>query len=350
METKGRILTGHRTTGARHIGHLVGTLQTWATLQDTYECFFLLADLHTLTTDYIHSEAVRENTIQVAADWLASGIDPERSTLLLQSALPQHVQLAMLFSMLVTVSRLERNPTFKEQVKELNLQPSLGLLTYPVLQAADILVYKADTVPVGEDQLPYLELAREIARRYNQLYHPIFPEPQALLSAMPRLPGTDNRTMHTSYRNQILISDTPEETSRKVMRMYTDPARIHPNDPGHVEGNPVFTYLDVFDPHPEGVAEMKRLYREGRIGDVAVKHHLVEVLNASLAPIRQRRIELMVHPERIVDIIRAGTDHARPIAQANLDEAMEDMGLTLVNAVSATNSGGSMLPLIGTFC
>lgn len=350
MEKKGRILTGHRTTGPRHIGHLVGTLQTWAGLQDTYECFFLLADLHVLTTDYTHPEAIRENTIQVAADWLASGIDPERSTLVLQSALPQHVQLATLFSMLVTVSRLERNPTYKEQVQELNLQPSLGLLTYPVLQAADILIYKADTVPVGEDQLPHLELAREIARRFNQLYQPVFPEPQPLLSSMPRLPGTDNRTMHTSYGNQILLSDTPEETSRKVMKMYTDPTRIHPDAPGHVEGNPVFTYLDAFDPDKTGVEELKKRYRAGTVGDVAVKRHLVEVLNTSLDPIRQRRSELMADPERIIDIIRAGTDRARPIAQANLDEAMEHMGLTLMNVVKAANPGGGMLPLFGTFC
>ena len=265
MSKKGRILTGHRPTGPRHIGHLVGTLQTWAQLQESYECYFLVADLHVLTTDYSHPELIRENTIAMVADWLAAGIDPERSTLVLQSALPQHVQLANLLGSLVTVARLERNPTYKEQVQQLNLQPSLGLLAYPVLQAADILVYKADTVPVGEDQLPHLELAREVARRFNQLYGDTFPEPQALLSATPRLPGTDNRTMHTSYGNAIYLRDTPEETTRKVMDMYTDPTRLHATDPGHVEGNPVFAYLDAFDPD-RGLVEEYQAALPGRPG------------------------------------------------------------------------------------
>lgn len=324
-----RILTGHRTTGPRHIGHLVGTLQTWTKLQEAYECFFLLADLHTLTTDYTHPDQIRQNIIEVVTDWLAAGIDPDRSHLVLQSAVPEHSQLMLLFSMLVTESRLQRVPTFKEQVRELHLQPSLGLLTYPVLQAADILIYKADTVPVGEDQLPHLELTREIARRFNQLYGNTFPEPDAMLSSTPRLPGIDNRTMHTSYGNQIYLKDTPEETTRKIMSMYTDPTRIHPTDPGHVEGNPVFTYLDAFDPDKAGVAELKERYQAGTVGDVAVKRHLAEVLNAALAPIRERRNELAQHPSRVVEILREGTRRARPIAQETLSEAMDRMGLSL---------------------
>src|SRR5512146_786994 len=207
---KGRILTGHRPTGPRHIGHLMGTLENWARLQDTYECFFLVADLHVLTTDYEHPQQVRENSLGIVLDWLAAGIDPNRSTLVLQSAVPAHTQLDTLLGMLMTVPRLNRVPTYKEQVKELHLQPSLGLLAYPVLQAADILIYKADTVPVGEDQLPHLELTREIARRFNQQYGETFPEPEALLSATPRLPGTDNRTMHQSYGNTIALGDTEE--------------------------------------------------------------------------------------------------------------------------------------------
>ncbi len=324
---KGRILTGHRPTGARHIGHLLGTLENWVRLQDEYECFFLIADLHVLTTDYEHPDRIRSNILEVLADWLAAGIDPNRAHIILQSAVPPHSQLTLLLSMLATVSRLNRVPTYKEQVRELHLQPSLGLLTYPVLQAADILVYKANLVPVGEDQLPHLELSRELARRFNQLYGETFPEPEALLSNMARLPGTDNRTMHTSYGNIIQLKDTAEETTQKVMSMYTDPTRIHPTDPGHVEGNPVFTYMDVFNPNREEVEELKERYRLGRVGDVEVKRRLAVVMNDYLADLRRRRAEYQAHPDELYEILMAGTAQARPIAQAILDEAMVKMGI-----------------------
>lgn len=219
MDKLGRILTGHRPTGPRHLGHLVGTLDTWRRLQVDYQCFFLVADLHVLTTDSSQPERIRMNTLEVVLDWLAAGIDPAQSTLVLQSAIPEHAQLCLLLSMLVTVPRLERVPTYKDQIQQLNLSPSLGLLTYPVLQAADILLYRAHSVPVGEDQLPHLELARELARRLNQQYNLQFPEPQAILSVMPRLPGIDNRMMHTSYGNAIYIRDSPAETTRKVYQM-----------------------------------------------------------------------------------------------------------------------------------
>lgn len=329
MVKKGRVLTGHRPTGSRHIGHLVGTLENWVKLQENFDCFFLVADLHVLTTDFAHPERVRENTLQVALDWLAAGIDPARSTLVLQSALAEHAQLSMILSMLVTVSRLERIPTYKEQSQQLGLQPSLGLLTYPVLQAADILLYRADTVPVGEDQLPHLELARELARRINQQYGTDFPEPQPLLSIMPRLPGIDNRMMHTSYGNAIYLRDTPEETTRKVMQMYTDPTRLRATDPGHVEGNPVFTYLDLFDPQQDEVAGLKEEYRAGRVGDVALKQRLARALNNYLAPLRARRQELAARPEDILEILRAGTERARPIARQVLDEVYFRAGLTV---------------------
>ncbi|RPI24755.1 MAG: tryptophan--tRNA ligase, partial [Chloroflexota bacterium] len=296
---KGRILTGHRPTGPRHIGHLVGTLENWASLQDTYQCYFLIADLHVLTTDYEHPDRIQDNILNVLVDWLAAGIDPERSYLVLQSAVPEHTQLSLLFSMLVTVSRLTRVPTYKEQVQQLNLTPSLGLLTYPVLQSADILVYKANAVPVGEDQLPHLELTREVARRFNQTYGDTFPEAEGLLSHTPRLPGTDNRTMHTSYGNAVYLRDTPEETTRKVMNMYTDPTRIHATDPGHVEGNPVFTYHEAFNPDKAEVDEFKERYRQGTIGDVEVKRRLAEVLNDYLAPLRQRRLEYAENPNHL---------------------------------------------------
>ena len=326
MMTKQRILTGHRPTGPRHIGHLVGTLETWAGLQDTHECFFLVADLHVLTTNY-HPEHLQDNVRNMLADWLAAGIDPNRSTIVLQSVIPEHAQLSLLFGMLTTVARLERVPTYKDQMRELNLQPSTGLLTYPVLQTADILVYKAQVVPVGEDQLPHIELAHEIARRFNQTFGDIFPEPEALLSNAPRLPGVDNRTMHTSYGNAIYLKDSPEETTRKVMNMYTDPTRLRATDPGHVEGNPVFTLLDVFHSNRTELKEIKSRYEAGKIGDVEVKQLLAESLNYYLAPLRERRTSYYAQPSLLMEILYSGTSHARVIARATLEEVHEKMGL-----------------------
>lgn len=325
--SKKRILTGHRPTGPRHIGHLVGTLENWRRLQDTHDCFFLVADLHVLTTGHVQPKRIQENILNMLADWLAAGIDPSRSTIVLQSIIPEHAQLALLFSMLTTVPRLERVPTYKEQIKELNLQPSLGLLTYPVLQAADILLYKAQVVPVGEDQLPHIELSRETARRFNQIYGETFPEPEALLSNAARLPGLDNRTMHTSYGNAIYLRDTPEETERKVMSMYTDPTRIHATDPGHMEDNPVFAYHDIFNPDKNEVEELKSRYEEGKVGDVEVKHRLVEVLNAYLAPLREQRAEFISQPKMLLEVLFSGTVKAKFIAQQTLEETHEKMGL-----------------------
>jgi len=321
-----RVLTGHRPTGPRHIGHLVGTLETWAALQETHACFFLIADLHVLTTDY-HPAHLQENIRQMLADWLAAGIDPERSTIILQSAVPEHAQLALLFGMLTTTARLERVPTYKEQARELNLQPSAGLLNYPVLQAADILLYKAEVVPVGEDQLPHLELAREIARRFNQTFGEAFPEPEPLLSSAPRLPGTDNRTMHTSYGNAIYLRDTPDETTRKVMSMYTDPTRLRATDPGHVEGNPVFTLLDAFHPDRDELSALKDRYRAGGVGDVEVKQLLARSVNSYLAPLRQRRERYYEDPKALAAAVRRGTDAAASEARRTLAEVYDKMGL-----------------------
>lgn len=327
MEKLGRILTGHRPTGPRHIGHLVGTLENWARLQDDYECFFLVADIHVLTTDYEHPHSIRQNILEMLADWLSAGIDPQRSTIILQSALPEHAQLSALLSNLVSVARMERVPTYKEQVQQLNLNPSLGLLAYALLQSADILIYKADTVPVGEDQLPHLELTRELARRFNQLYGDTFPEPQGLLSKGSRLPGIDNRMMHTSYGNTIALRDSEAETTRKVMNMYTDPTRIHATDPGHVDGNPVFTYHDLFNPNREEVQDLKARYAAGDIGDVEVKQRLAIVLNEYLAPLRTRRTDYIQHTNDLMDILQAGTQQARPLAQATIEEVQQKMGL-----------------------
>lgn len=343
-----RILTGHRPTGPRHLGHLVGTLNNWVRLQDSHECFFLVADLHVLTTDYQNQQQIRNHTLEVVADWLAAGIDPQRSTLVLQSAVPEHSQLSLLLSMLVTEARLHRVPTYKEQIQQLKLQPSLGMLTYPVLQAADILLYKAALVPVGEDQLPHIELSREIARRFNTLYGEVFPEPEALLSEMPRLPGIDNRTMHTSYNNTILLRDSPDETIRKVMNMYTDPTRIHAADPGHVEGNPLFIYLDLFDPGSEQVEEFKVRYRTGKVGDIEVKHYLAEVLNHSLAPLRERRTEFIRQPNLLREILYHGSIRARQIARQTLEEALGLMGLSLGLALQPES--GQVQSASGAYC
>ncbi len=330
MSKQGRILTGHRPTGPRHIGHLVGTLETWTRLQDFYECFFLVADMHVLTTDYEHPQRIRTNILELMADWLAAGIDPQCSTVVLQSALPQHAQLAVLLGNLVTVARLERVPTYKEQVQQLQLNPSQGLLAYPVLQTADILLYKANTVPVGDDQLPHLELSRELARRFNQQYGDTFPEPEALLSNASRLPGIDNRAMHTSYGNAIALKDTPEETTRKVMDMYTDPNRIHAHIPGRVEGNPVFEYHNIFNPDKEEVVQFKDRYKAGKIGDVEVKRRLAQLLNEYLAPMRQKRGEYIRHPDDLIDILRTGTQVALPLVQATLEEVSTKMGLDIL--------------------
>ena len=349
-KTAARILTGHRPTGPRHLGHLVGTLQNWVRLQDTHQCFFLVADLHVLTTDYEHPDRIGENTLEMAYDWLAAGIDPARSMLVLQSAVPEHAVLCLLLSMLTPVGRLERVPTYKDQVKELGISPSLGLLAYPVLQAADILVYRANAVPVGEDQLPHLELAREIARRFNQLYGEYFAEPEALLSAYPRLPGIDNRMMHTSYNNAIYLRDTPEETERKVMRMYTDPTRIHATDPGHIEDNPVFTYLDIFDPNKNRVSELKELYQKGEVGDVEVKHYLADVLNAALAGHRQRRAQFAARPQDVLDILQSGSNRARVVARETLEVVMEKMGLRTGLSLSETFTQQQVAALTGPAC
>ncbi len=343
-----RILTGHRPTGPRHLGHLVGTLQTWIALQERDECFFLIADLHVLTTDFAHPQRIQANVLEVVADWMAAGIDPQRSTLILQSAVPEHAQLALALGMLVSTARLERVPTFKDQVRELALQPSLGLMAYPVLQAADILLYKATRVPVGEDQLPHLELAREIARRFNTLYSDTFPEPLALLSRVPRLPGLDNRAMHTSYGNTLLLKDTPEETTRKVMGMYTDPTRVHANDPGHVEGNPVFIYHDIFNPDRAEVEDLQQRYRAGTIGDVEVKQRLARALNTALEPLRERRRELMLHPLRLREALLDGTRAARPLAAQTLAEVYERMGLS-PRAVDRDPSRALSLA-VGAYC
>lgn len=325
MAKRGRILTGHRPTGPRHLGHLVGTLDTWKKLQDDHECLFLVADLHVLTTDYTHPQRIRANIETVVLDWLGAGLDPEKSTFVLQSAVPEHSELALLLSMLVPVARATRNPTYKQQVRELRLSPSLGLLAYPVLQAADILVYKAHAVPVGQDQLPHLEMTREIARSFNRLYGKTFPEPEPILSEVPRLPGTDGRTMHTSYGNTIPLAGSPEEIQTKVLSLVTDPSRIHAKDPGHPEVCLAFAYHRTFDPNRAG--EVEELCRKGWIGCVPCKRELAALLIETLEPFRKTRTRWRGREDELWSLLGEGSERARSIAQATLAEVKQKMGL-----------------------
>ncbi len=332
---KGRLLTGDRPTGRLHLGHYVGTLANRVKLQDEYECFFLLADYHILTTRLERLDEIEENIREIVLDYLSVGIDPERSTIFLQSGVPQIPELALIFSMLVTVPRLQRVPTLKEVMRDLHIaQPSAGLLNYPVLQAADILSVKGEIVPVGKDQASHLELTRELARRFNDTFAPVFPEPATLIGEVGTLPGTDGKAkMSKSLGNVIYLSDDPETVTQRVMRMYTDPKRIHPTDPGTVEGNPVFIYHDAFNANREEVEELKRRYRAGKVGDVEVKQRLARALNAFLDPIRERRAHYAARPGLVEEIVVEGTRRAREIASQTLAEAKEAMKMAYFRAV-----------------
>jgi len=299
-------------------------------LQDEYECFFLIADYHVLTTRQQDLGEVEQNIRDVLLDNLSVGVDPEKSTILLQSLIPQTPELHLLFSMLVSVPRLQRVPTLKEVMRDLKLETaSYGLLGYPVLQAADILVVKGDLVPVGKDQASHIEVTREVARRFNELYRPVFPEPEALIGEVPTLVGTDGKAkMSKSLGNAIFLADDPKTVEKKVMGMYTDPTRIHATDPGHVAGNPVFIYHDIFNPDKEEVADLKRRYRTGRVGDVEVKKKLARALNNFLDPIRERRAYYEQRPQLVEEIIREGSRRGRAIAAETLREAREAMGIS----------------------
>ena len=328
-----RILTGDRPTGKLHIGHYIGTLQNRARLQDEYDLFLLVADYHSLTT---HPEkedvvATRPNALEVVLDNYAAGVEPGKVTHYMQSDVPETAELTLIFSMLTTVPRLQRVPTLKEVMQNLHIEePSAGLLNYPVLQAADILIVKGDLVPVGKDQASHVEVTREIARRFNNRFGEVFPEAEALIPEdTPTLVGIDGQAkMSKSLGNAIMLSDDAETVRQKVMQMYTDPNRIHATDPGTVEGNPLFIYHDLFNPDKEQVAEFKDRYRKGEIGDVECKRVLAEKLNAFLDPIRTRRAYLEARPDDLIDILRMGAERARPIAQETVAQAREAMGLT----------------------
>ncbi|MGH7935186.1 MAG: tryptophan--tRNA ligase [Candidatus Binataceae bacterium] len=323
-----RILTGDRPTGPLHLGHFIGSLQNRVKLQHEYDTYVLIADIQALTDNFEHPEKLAQNIFEVALDYLAVGLDPERVKFVVQSMVPELAELTIYFMNLVTVATLERNPTVKEEIKQRNFAKGVpvGFWSYPISQAADITIFKADLVPVGEDQLPMIEQAREIVRRFNRLYGKVLVEPRAMLGAMARLPGTDGGAkMSKSLGNCIYLGDPPEMVHKRVMSMYTDPTRVHPTDPGHVEGNPVFIYHDVFNPNREEVADLKERYRKGKVGDVEVKQRLYDVLIRFLEPIRARREQYAAKPALVREIIVEGTRTGRALAQATMDEVRTAM-------------------------
>jgi tryptophanyl-tRNA synthetase len=341
-----RILTGDRPTGKLHLGHYVGSLRNRVELQDEYDSLFIIADLHMLTTkpEKEKIERVAQNVRDIVLDYLAAGIDPERSTIFVQSAVPETYELNLLFEMLVNVPRLERLPSLKEMARDANLEVMpFGLLGYPVLQAADILLPRAHLVPVGKDNEAHVELTREIARRFNRLYGEVFPIPEGLTEG-PTLVGTDGQSkMSKSLGNAILLSDDAEAVEEKVMDMYTDPRRIRADIPGRVEDNPVFIYHDAFNPDVDQVDDLKERYRQGKVGDVDVKRKLARAINEFLAPQRERRAYYESQPGLVDDILVEGIRHMRGIAQETMGMVYDAMGLYGPQLLKAYS-----LPLVGT--
>jgi tryptophanyl-tRNA synthetase len=327
---KPRVVSGMRPTGKLHLGHLVGALQNWTRLQEQYDCFYFSADWHALTSDYADTSGIAESVTDNVADWIAAGIDPERSTLFVQSLVPEHAELHLLFSMVVPIPWLERVPTYKEQQDQITDKDlsTYGFLGYPLLQTADIVIYNAHYVPVGEDQVPHLELSREVVRRFHHLYGEVFVEPQPLLTPIPRLPGIDNRKMSKSYNNAINLADDAETVRKKVMQMYTDPKRVRADIPGTVEGNPVFVYHDAFNPDTAEVEDLKARYRLGKVGDVEVKTKLARAINAVLDPMRERRAALLSDPGRLRDLVFDSSARARAVAVETMAQVRDAMKLT----------------------
>lgn len=328
-KTRKRILTGDRPTGRLHLGHYVGTLENRVKLQDSYDTFLLVADHHLLTTRLEGLDEIEGNIRNVVLDNLSVGVDPEKVTIYLQSLVPETAEVHLFFSMLITVPRAQRIPTLKEQMRDNDIaQPSYGLLGYPILQAADILCVKGDLVPVGRDQESHIELTREIARRFNELFAPVFPVPDALIPSETLLPGTDGSSkMGKSLGNAIDLADDAATVRRKVMGMYTDPQRIHATDPGRVEGNPVFVYHEAFNADRAEVADLEERYRAGRVGDVEVKQRLVAALERFLAPIRERRARFEGDRKLVDEIVIAGSQRARAEARRTLHEMRSAMAL-----------------------
>lgn len=321
-----RILSGMRPTGKLHLGHLVGALENWVKLQETYECFYMIADWHALMSEYKNTSKIRNYAFDNIADWIACGIDPKQSVIFLQSEIKEHLELQFIFGALTPISWLERCPTYKEQLRELREQDvnTYAFLGYPTLQAADILVYKANAVPVGEDQLPHLELTREIARRFNYLYGTtrnmptVFPEPEAVLTKIPRLLGLDRRKMSKSYNNVINLSDGPKVIEQKVQTMFTDPQRIKRTDPGHPEECNVFAYYEVFQ--PDLTSTITNECKKAKTGCTDCKKRLGSILIKKLSPLQTRRQSILQKPGYLKEIISSGNKRARDLAQKTMDE------------------------------
>ncbi len=322
-----RVLSGMRPTGRLHLGHLFGALDNWKKLQEEYDCFFFIADWHALTTDYADPSQIKTYTIEVVLDWLAAGLDPKKSTFFVQSRLPEHAELHLLFSMFTPLTWLERVPTYKEQREQITDKDlgTYGFLGYPLLQAADILIYKAHYVPVGVDQVPHVELTREVARRFNFLYKPVLVEPEALLTEFPKIPGTDGRKMSKSYDNAIFLSDSPEEITSKIKPMVTDPARKRRSDPGNPEVCPVYDLHKVFTPKEERESIIIPGCTTAGIGCLDCKDVLLKYMLPVLAPVSKRRAELVRDPGTVLDILEDGTARAKKVASETLAEAKAAM-------------------------
>jgi tryptophanyl-tRNA synthetase len=331
MKHKDIVLTGDRPTGKLHLGHYVGSLQNRLLLQEQYQQFVMIADIQALTDNADNPQKVRENVMEVMLDYLSIGIDPQKTTMFIQSMIPEIAELTVLYLNLVTVARLQRNPTVKHEMQQKSYGESVpaGFLMYPVSQAADITVVKATLVPVGEDQLPMIEQTNEIVRSFNRMYGTeIFPEVKALVSTVGRLPGIDGKAkMGKSLGNAIFLSDDSDTLKKKVMSMYTDPGHLKVQDPGKVEGNMVFEYLDVFDSNKEKVSELKQQYRHGGLGDVVLKKYLLDVLDTKLAPIRAKRQEFEQHKDEVMKLLLQGTMQAQERAVQTMDDVRKVMHL-----------------------
>jgi tryptophanyl-tRNA synthetase len=324
------VLTGDRPTGPLHLGHYVGSLANRLILQEKFKQYVMLADVQALTDNYENPEKVRDNVFQVTLDYLAVGIDPTKTTIFIQSQIPEIAELTIFYLNLVTVARLQRNPTVKTEIQQKGFGSSIpaGFFMYPVSQAADITFVKAKYVPVGEDQLPMIEQTNEIVRAFNRIYGNVLVECEALVPKFARLPGIDGKAkMSKSLGNAIFLSDSADEVAAKVKKMYTDPTHVRVEDPGKIEGNMVFTYLDVFGADTKKIEEMKEHYQRGGLGDMVVKKYLIEVLNDFLEPIRQRRKQWEQNPDAVMDILRIGTEAARAVAQETMKEVKEAMKL-----------------------
>ena len=331
-KTKKRILSGMRATGKLHLGNLHGALSNWIALQNRgdYDCYYFVADWHALTSDYAATDEIRTNTIEMVIDWLAAGLEPTKSTLFIQSAIKEHAELFLLLSMITPLAWLERNPTYKEMKEELSQKDlsTFGFLGYPVLQAADIIMYKAYGVPVGVDQLPHVELTREIARRFNFLYREIFPIPEPLIAEVPKLLGIDGRKMSKSYDNAIFMSDRGEDLNTKVGAMFTDPQRQRKTDPGRPELCNVYTFHGLYST-PETVAEIAAACRNAKIGCIECKRRLAGAIAEGMRPIHERRDYYASHPEEVRAIIEDGNNRAGRMAKATLAEVREAMKISL---------------------